>query len=59
MVWHVGFWEAFGAAFWLGFGVNLVVAEVWINKTREKLPSNRPLQKTDARSATFARDAAG
>ncbi len=26
--------EAFGAAFWLGIGVNLVVAEVWINYTR-------------------------
>jgi len=26
--------EVFGAAFWLGIGVNLVVAEVWINYTR-------------------------
>ena len=26
--------EVFGAAFWLGIGVNLVVAEVWINHTR-------------------------
>ncbi len=26
--------EAFGAAFWLGISVNLVVAEVWINYTR-------------------------
>ncbi len=26
--------EIFGASFWLGFGVNLVVAEVWINYTR-------------------------
>ncbi len=26
--------EAFGAAFWLGIGVNLVVAEVWVNYTR-------------------------
>ena len=24
----------FGSAFWLGIGVNLVVAEVWINQTR-------------------------
>jgi len=26
--------EVFGTAFWLGIGVNLVVAEVWINYTR-------------------------
>ena len=26
--------EVFGASFWLGIGVNLVVAEVWINHTR-------------------------
>ncbi len=26
--------EVFGAAFWLAIGVNLVVAEVWINYTR-------------------------
>ncbi len=26
--------EVFGTAFWLGFGVNLLVAEVWINQTR-------------------------
>ena len=26
--------EAFGAAFWLAIGVNLLVAEVWINYTR-------------------------
>ena len=26
--------EVFGASFWLGIGVNLVVAEVWINYTR-------------------------
>ena len=26
--------EVFGTTFWLGFGVNLVVAEVWINVTR-------------------------
>ena len=28
------FEEVFGTAFWLGIGVNLVVAEVWINHTR-------------------------
>ena len=26
--------EAFGTTFWLGFSVNLLVAEVWINRTR-------------------------
>jgi len=26
--------EVFGASFWLGIGVNLLVAEVWINHTR-------------------------
>ena len=26
--------DNFGASFWLGFGVNLVVAEVWIHHTR-------------------------
>ena len=26
--------EVFGTSFWLGFGVNLLLAEVWINKTR-------------------------
>jgi uncharacterized membrane protein len=26
--------ETFGASFWLGFGVNLLIAEAWINYTR-------------------------
>ncbi len=30
----LGLEEVFGASFWLGFGVNLLVAEVWINYTR-------------------------
>ena len=30
----LGLEEVFGASFWLGFGVNLLVAEVWINHTR-------------------------
>jgi hypothetical protein len=30
--------EAFGASFWLGFSVNLVVAEAWINHTRRSNP---------------------
>ena len=28
----------FGASFWLGFSVNLVVAEAWINHTRRSNP---------------------
>ena len=37
--------EVFGASFWLGFGVNLLVAEVWINHTRvaDRLPGSRTL----------------
>lgn len=34
MVSDLGFEEVFGVSFWLGFGVNLLVAEVWINYTR-------------------------
>ncbi|OGG43930.1 MAG: hypothetical protein A3F84_18910 [Candidatus Handelsmanbacteria bacterium RIFCSPLOWO2_12_FULL_64_10] len=30
----LGLEEVFGASFWLGFGVNLLMAEVWINRTR-------------------------
>jgi len=30
----LGLEEVFGASFWLGFGVNLVVAEVWISSSR-------------------------
>ncbi len=30
----LAFEEVFGTSFWLGFGVNLLVAEVWINHTR-------------------------
>ena len=30
----VGFWEAWDTVVWLGFALNLVVAEVWINLTR-------------------------
>ena len=30
----LGFEEVFGTSFWLGFGVNLLAAEVWINRTR-------------------------
>ena len=31
---NFGLEEVFGTSFWLGFGVNLLVAEVWINYTR-------------------------
>jgi uncharacterized membrane protein len=31
--------EVFGAAFWLGFGINCVVAELWIRRTRVGRPS--------------------
>jgi uncharacterized membrane protein YozB (DUF420 family) len=30
----LSFEEVFGTSFWLGFGINLLVAEVWINRTR-------------------------
>ena len=30
----LGLEDVFGASFWLGFGINLLVAEVWINHTR-------------------------
>ena len=33
-VFGFGLEEIFGTSFWLGFGVNLLVAEVWINYTR-------------------------
>ena len=31
---ELGLEEVFGVSFWLGFGVNLLAAEVWINYTR-------------------------
>ncbi len=36
----LGFEEVFATSFWLGFSVNLVVAEIWINYTRPH-PRNR------------------
>ena len=30
----LGLEQVFGASFWLGFGTNMVVAEIWINMTR-------------------------
>jgi uncharacterized membrane protein YozB (DUF420 family) len=33
--------EVFGTTFWLGFSVNLLVAEVWINRTRGGDPRGR------------------
>lgn len=32
----LSFEQAFGASFWLGFSVNLLVAEAWINHTRPR-----------------------
>ncbi len=26
--------DVYGVSFWLGFGVNLLIAEIWINHTR-------------------------
>ena len=31
--------QIFGTSFWLGFGVNLLIAEVWIHQTRAIAPS--------------------
>lgn len=31
-----GFEESFGPALWMGFSINLLVAEIWINLTRRK-----------------------
>ena len=34
--------EFIGVAFWLGFTINLIAAEAWINYTRPRLPSAPP-----------------
>jgi len=31
----------FGTAFWIGFTLHLILAEVWINYTRDRLPNNK------------------
>jgi hypothetical protein len=49
--------EVFGTAFWLGFGVNLVAAEIWITKRRGMLPSNRTPQPAGVGRAAVAGDA--
>ncbi|HEV8132868.1 MAG TPA: DUF2306 domain-containing protein [Acidobacteriota bacterium] len=36
VVWHLKSYEAFPTAFWLGFSVNLIAAEVWINLSRPR-----------------------
>ena len=33
---ELSFGQIFGTCFWLGFGGNLLIAEIWINQTREK-----------------------
>jgi hypothetical protein len=35
------FEEVFGASFWLGLGTNLLIAEIWINQTRNPARHNR------------------
>jgi uncharacterized membrane protein YozB (DUF420 family) len=37
----LGFEEVFGASFWLGLGVNALVAEIWINVSRAKPAESR------------------
>jgi uncharacterized membrane protein len=39
----LSFEEVFGASFWLGLGVNLLVAEGWIQYTRRAVRIRRPL----------------
>jgi hypothetical protein len=36
--------EFFGIAFWLGFTLNLIAAEIWINYTRPKLTAQLPVE---------------
>jgi uncharacterized membrane protein len=36
------FEEVFGASFWLGFSVNLLAAEIWINRTRPYITAAPP-----------------
>jgi hypothetical protein len=31
----------FGTAFWIGFTLHLILAEAWINYTRNRLPNNK------------------
>ena len=47
--------EVFGASFWLGFSVNLLVAEVWINHTRVagRLPGSRTLSASIGLCSVF------
>lgn len=35
---HYRFEQVFGISFWLGFSVNLLLAEIWINHTRDRTP---------------------
>jgi uncharacterized membrane protein len=46
--------EFFGIAFWLGFSIHLIAAEVWINRTRRRLNATplRFCQSNSAREST-------
>jgi uncharacterized membrane protein len=53
--------DFFGTAFWLGFTVQLMVAEVWINWTRREIaPSDsRPMARRTGASAPLSDSEAG
>lgn len=64
----LGFEEVFGTSFWLGLGLNLLVAEVWINHTRVGLrlrqrvpadPAHPPRQRRQRGGAHGRRQARG
>ena len=48
----LGLEEVFGTSFWLGFGVNLLLAEVWINYTRTEPSTVEMVRKLQTRSET-------
>ena len=45
--------EFFGAAFWLGFTLHLVLAEIWINYTRPRSSSRTGVKSEPGRSASL------
>jgi uncharacterized membrane protein len=45
--------EFFGAAFWLGFTLHLVLAEIWINYTRPRSSSTAAVKAEPSRSASL------
>jgi uncharacterized membrane protein len=44
--------EFFGIAFWLGFTLHLVIAEVWINQTRPTSSSGAIVKSRPSQSAS-------